>query len=97
MVLNTYIPPLPQPAASQVNGAESSRAAKSQLVGGYEATEDADDGSRRPPLLVAVVVAPDGESQTVADARLAASRLARVGRRLQATWAEEEGGQGGEG
>lgn len=91
VVLNTYIPPLPQQqpaAAEQVNGV----VAEAGGTAGDPLGDEADDGSRRPPLLVAVVVAPDGETQTVAEARLAASRLARVGRRLQATWAEEEGG-----
>jgi hypothetical protein len=107
MVLNTFIPPLqPPPGASRevrVNGAESSPAPKSYAGtspgAGLEGAADTDgDGSTRPPLLVAVVVAPDGESQTVADARVAAARLARVGRRLQARWAEEEGGgQNGDG
>ncbi|KAB5554988.1 hypothetical protein GE09DRAFT_1123143 [Coniochaeta sp. 2T2.1] len=113
MVLNTYIPPLPQPAAAAVAQANGTEAIENQMRGasisqqgtspgaaGVDMGEDADGdgaGSNRPPLLVAVVVAPDGESQTVADARLAASRLARVGRRLQAQWAEEDGGQNGEG
>jgi hypothetical protein len=91
MVLNTYIPPLPQPLpAALVNGANERQTGELPRAAGLP---DGDDGSRQPPLLVAVVVTPDGESQTVADARLAASRLARVGRRLQLTWAKEEGGQ----
>jgi len=80
--------------------AAAAAAAADAPPGGLQEHTEAgrDDGARRPPLLVAVVVAPDGEAQTVADARLAASRLARVGRRLQATWAEEEGkGVGGGG
>ncbi|KAH8911047.1 hypothetical protein BR93DRAFT_956039 [Coniochaeta sp. PMI_546] len=100
VVLNTFIPPSQPPSASReahVNGAESSRTPKSYAgtspgagIGGPADTDG--DGSKRPPLLVAVVVAPDGESQTIADARVAAARLARVGRRLQARWAEEDDG-----
>ncbi|KAB5539545.1 hypothetical protein GE09DRAFT_1139312 [Coniochaeta sp. 2T2.1] len=105
--------PLPQPAAAAVAQANGTEGIESRLqrtgisqqgtspgAAGIDTGEDVDgdgDASNRPPLLVAVVVAPDGESQTVADARLAASRLARVGRRLQAQWAEEDGGQNGEG
>ncbi|OIW28531.1 hypothetical protein CONLIGDRAFT_681485 [Coniochaeta ligniaria NRRL 30616] len=114
MVLNTFIPPLqpppPPPASSRdargaPNGAESSSRTTTTVKsypgtspGGAGLEADGGDGSKRPPLLVAVVVTPDGESQTVADARVAAARLARVGRRLQARWAEEEdGGQNGDG
>lgn len=57
-------------------------------------------GSNTPPMLVALVVAP-GTDETGApllvDARRAAARLERVGREVQARWAEVEtpGGGGG--
>jgi hypothetical protein len=97
MVLNTFIPPI-RPAAA-VNGTEEAGQSLSQTTplprnrstgAGVDGDGDGDGDAKRPPLLVAVVVAPDGESQTVADASVAAGRLASVGRRLQARWVEEE-------
>lgn len=42
-----------------------------------------------PPMLIGVVVAPSGDGAMAAEARQAAGRLERVGRRVQAVWVEE--------
>lgn len=54
--------------------------------------EDEADETNGPPLLVGIVIAPDGEGN-VKEARRAAGRLERLGKELQAFWLEE--GQNG--
>jgi hypothetical protein len=56
--------------------------------------EDEADEMSGPPLLVGIVVAPDGEG-SAKEARRAAGRLERVGREVQAFWVDE--GQNGAG
>ena len=53
---------------------------------GYEGRSEDGDGADVPPMLVGVVVAPSADEAL--GARRAAARLERVGREVQARWAE---------
>ncbi|RKU46621.1 hypothetical protein DL546_007194 [Coniochaeta pulveracea] len=81
VVINSFISPAARQEAAKGDGGEP--------VG-----EDGADETNGPPLLVGIVIAPDGEGN-VKEARRAAGRLERVGKELQAFWVDE--GQNGAG
>lgn len=83
----------PQGAQSSINGqrprgtsaqGSSGHDHISTLLGDSEATEAEDVNA--PPLLIGTVIAPT--SDAVLESRRAAARLERVGREVQAKWAE---------
>ncbi|KAI1459245.1 hypothetical protein F4805DRAFT_422025 [Annulohypoxylon moriforme] len=94
------------PSASPTNTIER-RLAQLQLQGGVGDNDTILDAgtpedANAPPMLVSLVVAPSADETR--DARRAAARLERVGREIQARWAEaqasldeEEDERGGEG